>query len=195
VLSALLRRFRRWIRRVDRSRRAPSGLANLERTRFFFGRLLQADDFTLEQQYFLEKQRRHNRALHGWGIASGLGVEKDEGCFVVISSGYALSPLGDEIVVAEPVRFDICGERRLRDEETAYLAIRYAEHAVRPIPTAASEGDESATEHSRIREGFELRVLTELPSTDEVEWVVLADVVAARGELSVDSEPHRRYVA
>ena len=46
----------------------------IERNRYFAGQLLDETDLTEEQLYFREKNRRHNRLLHGWGIVSGLGV-------------------------------------------------------------------------------------------------------------------------
>jgi hypothetical protein len=44
----------------------------LKRVKYHHGMLLSAKDLTAEQEYFLERQRRHNRYLHGWGVVSGL---------------------------------------------------------------------------------------------------------------------------
>ena len=52
---------------------------SLERPRFFSSKLLRTEDLALEQQYFREKLRRHNRNLHGFGIVSGLKVTTDSG--------------------------------------------------------------------------------------------------------------------
>lgn len=52
-------------------------IANLQytkRNRFFAGRLLTAEDLKLEQEYLREKQKRHNRYLHGFGVVFGLEV-------------------------------------------------------------------------------------------------------------------------
>jgi hypothetical protein len=160
--------------------------------RFFRGQLITAEDLTQDQVYFREKQRRHNRLLHGWGIICGLDVTTAGGCFVKISSGYALDQMGDEIVVAEPVRLDVCAENRTDEGRTGYLAVRYATRATRPIAAEAS-ANEDATEYSRTRDEFELGVLSELPRPEE-SWVILADVTVAAGEVSVDQERHRRYV-
>jgi hypothetical protein len=70
-----------------------------ERLRYYFGRLLTVDDFTLEQNYFRGKQKLHNRALHGFGIVSGLRVSVDSGKLVV-SAGLALDCEGNELVLA-----------------------------------------------------------------------------------------------
>jgi hypothetical protein len=70
-----------------------------ERLRFFPGRLLSAGDFALEQNYFRGKQKLHNRALHGFGIVSGLSVKLEAGK-VVITAGLALDCEGNELLLA-----------------------------------------------------------------------------------------------
>ncbi len=39
--------------------------AGLERVHYFPRQLITANDMTAEQDYFRQKQRRHNRFLHG----------------------------------------------------------------------------------------------------------------------------------
>jgi hypothetical protein len=75
-----------------------SELKPFERLRFFNGRLLTAGDFALEQNYFRGKQKLHNRALHGFGIVSGLRVTVELGK-VVVAAGLALDCEGNELVV------------------------------------------------------------------------------------------------
>ena len=69
-----------------------------ERLRFFNARLLTAGDFALEQNYFRGKLKLHNRALHGFGIVSGLKVTVQSGK-VVVTAGLALDCEGNELVV------------------------------------------------------------------------------------------------
>ena len=45
-----------------------------ERPRYFPRQLITADDLTLEQEYFRNKLRLHNRLLHGWGVVCGAQV-------------------------------------------------------------------------------------------------------------------------
>lgn len=47
-------------------------IQNLERVRYFFGKLISVEDFQEEQSYFLNHLRRRNRFLHGWGVIAGL---------------------------------------------------------------------------------------------------------------------------
>lgn len=156
-----------------------------ERNRYFVGRLLGAEDFEQEQHYLLEKARRHNRLLHGWGIVCGLlvrpGPAESE---VTVEPGYALDPRGDEILVEDEVTVDLCE----RTERPLYLAIRYAECATHPIP-----GGESV-EYSRVRETFVIDIVTELPGEP---WVVLAEVLldSSLGVSSIDCHTHARRIS
>jgi hypothetical protein len=61
---------------------------------------LTAEDLELEQEYFHEKLKRHNRSLHGFGVVVGLEVSRSARD-VVISTGLAIDCQGNEIVVPE----------------------------------------------------------------------------------------------
>jgi hypothetical protein len=50
-------------------------IAEFQRLNYFFGQLLSYGDFQLEQKYFREKLKLHNRCLHGYGTLCGLLVE------------------------------------------------------------------------------------------------------------------------
>jgi hypothetical protein len=152
----------------------------IERIRYFPGRLLGEADLAHEQLYLLDKARRHNRMLHGWGVVSGLRVrEGPAGDEVTVEPGYALDPNGDEIVVADDVIVPLrrededgnavspCAEadrrkrvRRKRSrDEPLYVAVRYAECATAPVPAGES------VEHGRTRESFAVKLLTRLPAS------------------------------
>jgi hypothetical protein len=182
-LRSLFGRLRQAI--LGSGRPCAGGLVSLERPRYFAGRLLTPEDLADEQDYFRERLRRHNRLLHGWGIVSGLEVEPAGSCTVTISPGYALDPSGEEIVVPEPTRHDVC-KAGLVEGATGYLAVRYAEEDLAPVAT------EGAAEATRIREGFELAVRAGPPWGEEP-WVLLAEVTLAGREVSVETA-HRRYV-
>jgi len=112
--------------------------ASVTRPHFFSGRLLDVDTLTAEQDYHREKLRRHNRALHGYGVVTGLsvGVESNPGGgLVVVDPGYAIDALGEEICVrhratlAAPTTGDC-----------AFVTLRYWEH----LHPAAGEMPEEA---------------------------------------------------
>lgn len=103
-------------------------LQQFQRTRYFSGRMLSAEDLQREQDYHRDKGRLHNRLLHGWGVVDGLQVSVDRGS-VVISPGVALDCTGNEIVLAELARLPLP-----RRAGRHVLTIRYAEAAVDPSP-------------------------------------------------------------
>ena len=70
----------------------------LKRPNFFSGKLLTADDLSQEQEYVLDKFKRHNRTLHGFGIISGLKVSAHAGQ-ITVAPGIALDCEGNELVV------------------------------------------------------------------------------------------------
>jgi hypothetical protein len=79
-----------------------------ERPRYYARQLITSDDLTLEQDYFRNRMRLHNRLLHGWGVVCGAqvclvpktngnGNGQFEPWLVYVKTGYILSPCGDEI--------------------------------------------------------------------------------------------------
>lgn len=121
-------------------------LRHLKRNRFFSGKHLTAEDLQLEQEYFREKLKLHNRYLHGFGVVSGLDVSN---CSrdVVISPGLAIDCEGNEIVVPEPL------EQVLPSSDlvsTLFLSISYIEVETDPVRGVVPNCSE--IEKSRIEE-------------------------------------------
>lgn len=132
------------------------GLHTFMRPRFFAGQLLTETELTGLASYFIEKQRLHNRYLHGYGVVVGLQVECD-GCGpgVIVRSGYAIDPCGADIVLPDSVSVNVakliaqCTDRAKVDdcdpprypraegcddrEQTWCLWVRYKEQQARPI--------------------------------------------------------------
>ena len=117
------------------------------RNNFFAGRLLTADDLALEQNYFREKQKLHNRALHGFGVVSGLDVIQRPGK-LIITAGLAIDCQGNEIVVEEPVELSL--PQSVAGSST-YLRISYHENESGSVPTEET-GESSCS--LRIEEKF-----------------------------------------
>ena len=44
----------------------------ITRVRYFAGQVLGVAELETEQRYLIERLRRRNRRLHGWGIVGGL---------------------------------------------------------------------------------------------------------------------------
>lgn len=81
-----------------------------ELPRYYPRQLITPDDLTLEQNYFRDRMRRHNRLLHGWGVVCGAMVcpvttTNSDGTIsftpwkVKVQKGYILGPYGDEIII------------------------------------------------------------------------------------------------
>jgi hypothetical protein len=124
----------------------------LKRLGYFIGQVLTADELQLEQKYFIEKHKLHNRALHGFGIVSGLKVTVGGG-LIIVAPGLAIDCDGNELVVDSEQTIAPSG---LDDQRIAYLGIRYLEKCVDPVP-AASGGEAG----SHIQESFELTLAPE----------------------------------
>lgn len=86
------------------------GLECLCRPRFFPGQLLTDEDLNQLDHYVVEKNRLHNRYLHGHGIVCGLDVvcHPCDSKSVIVKPGYALSPCGDDIIVCKDSSVNIC---------------------------------------------------------------------------------------
>lgn len=69
---------------------------------YHFGMLLGVEDFRTEQGFHLGGRRRHQRALHGWGVVWGYPVSFDaERGEVRAGPGYALDAAGRDLELQE----------------------------------------------------------------------------------------------
>ena len=100
-----------------------------KRLSYFTGQLLTAESFKLEQEYFREKQKLHNRSLHGFGIISGLKVMVESGQ-IVIEPGLALDCEGNELVVSTTVIVS----PPTGDSHSGYVQVSFAEKFTDPVP-------------------------------------------------------------
>ena len=122
-------------------------LVHLSRPHYFSGKLLTDQDLNQEQTYFIERFKRHNRSLHGFGVVFGLKVSTDKGK-VKISAGMGLDCEGNEIIIPTdqtlpPPSFD---------SKVAFVTLKYSEDC---------EGVMPAGKPSSIVESFELIHTTE----------------------------------
>lgn len=133
------------------SRPAPPAGAPLIRPSFYPGQLLDAATLRAEQDYHREALRRHNLALHGVGIVSGLEVHVEDGAEksearVRVNPGYAIDPRGQEIALA-------CSAAVVLPQTPAqvYVSIRHQDVPSTPVPTA-----DGGSVFSRIEEACTL---------------------------------------
>ncbi len=96
--------------------------APLKRPRYFPRQLITPAEMNLEQAYFRERHKLHNRMLHGWGTVCGSLVcpildeivdengnrhEEARPWCVVVKPGYLLGPCGDEIYIDTDEKVDL----------------------------------------------------------------------------------------
>lgn len=153
----------------------------LERNRFFYGKLLTAEDFIAEQNYFNTKLRLLNSLLFGSGVIAGLNIIKTDERSVAIDSGIALDYAGREIIVPEPIivkinELDGYDEfvRENTDYTRAFLCIEYNELRTQPIHSIARtalDDENDGPEYNRITEGFSLYITSKAPEGEPCEAV------------------------
>jgi hypothetical protein len=97
---------------------SPCSNSIAELPRYYPRQLITPADLTLEQDYFRDRLRRHNRLLHGWGVVCGalvcpVSVTNADGTVslspwvVQVQPGYILGPYGDEIILDCPRTVDV----------------------------------------------------------------------------------------
>lgn len=84
-----------------------TGTSALQRPRYFARQLVTPAELNLGTDYVLERLRRHNRLLHGWGVVCGLKVCRVPGAEgelalpwkVAIKPGHAIDGHGNDVTV------------------------------------------------------------------------------------------------
>lgn len=111
-----------------------------------------AEDLKLEQEYLREKQKRHNRYLHGFGVVFGLevSVTGDQGGNVHVTPGLAFDCEGNEVVVGEPLTRSLPWPEEVGS--TIFLSVVYLEKETDVAPE--QESGFSEIQYLRIEERF-----------------------------------------
>ena len=78
------------------------------RNHFFYGKLMDVDQFEKEQSYGMAKRALMNRIVLGRGVVCGLNVVKDPELEdrILVLPGVAIDDCGREIVIPEKVSID-----------------------------------------------------------------------------------------
>lgn len=130
-------------------------LTPAKRNNYFTGKLMTEADFEKEQSYHREKNKQHNRYLHGYGVVCGLWVvptDPPRPRSVVVKPGLALDSWGREIVVPEPIEFKL--RKQSRRTDSVYLVMEYRERPLEPVIVPGLDQEE--TNYSRIHETYQL---------------------------------------
>lgn len=139
-------------------------LSTPERNHFFYGKLMDVDQFEKETRYFNEKRWLLNRLVLGRGVVCGLKVQFLPGKpgWIVIEPGVALDGWGREIIVPALLHLDA---RQLTDDQgnpagevskdPVLVGLAYAEEKTEPVPVLVPECDTpSHCAPNTIRECF-----------------------------------------
>lgn len=160
--------------------------AEFVRLRYFFGQRLGVIDLADAQSYLVGKQRFHNLRAHGAGVLCGLGAERymfPQGSsptrpttLLRVRRGAALDACGREIVVGWDQCIDVAawyaqhpGVHIQPDGNATTVSLRlwvalcYRECPSDPAPAPRDPCgcDAGGCEYARIREGFELKLVTD----------------------------------
>src|SRR5262249_18297732 len=156
------------------------------RLRYFFGQRLGVVDLTDEQAYVVGKQRFHNLRAHGAGVLCGLRAERflfpagvppsTPTRVLLVRKGAALDGCGREIVVGWDQCIDVgawFAKHLATSDDLQHWFDPGAEHALwlavcyrdcpsdpQPAPRDPCGCDPGGCELGRVREGFELKLLT-----------------------------------
>jgi hypothetical protein len=170
------------------SPRPISDLPELRRVRFTSGQILGVDDFRAEQAYHRERQRLHNRMLHGWGVVAGLDV-RSRGGEVIVSPGLALDAAGDEVILTTEHILTL--PPPLGADRSRYLIVRYAETLTDPIEALALT--EPQTEFTRVLQGATIGAQVTLPRAPDL-GIAIARVLWRTSQWRADPRFKRRRV-
>lgn len=173
---------------------------NFERNKYFYGKLLNVEDFETEQRYMNDKRRILNRLVHGMGVVCGMNVVGVDEETVSVEMGLALDFAGREIVVEKPVLkklSTIDGFEDYEDDDEVnnrmYLYIEYREVEKEGVHNIAAGGrDSSKQEYNRIQEGYHLYLSSQEPEEKFLTRSLYEDVktvYAANGMKIVQTVP------
>lgn len=159
--------------------------AEFARLRYFYGQRLGVVDLNDAQAYQVGKHRFHNARLHGAGVVCGLRVDRyqavqgavalRDGTVLTVTRGAAIDACGREILVPVNQCIDINAWYAVNKDRDAVA--RWAEnHETEPLwvclkyrdcpsdpqlaPRDPCGCDSGGCEYARVRESFELSILT-----------------------------------
>ena len=135
---------------------------DFQRNHYFAGKIMTAEDFSTEQDYFLGKLRRHNRYLHGWGVVRGFEVSL-RGDKIVVTPGVAVDCAGNEIILEAREMLELPPDQR-----QFYLAVAYTETLAYPVPTLITgvASPEERVEYGLVQEGCCVEIMGQDPAAE-----------------------------
>jgi hypothetical protein len=141
--------------------------SKLQRARFRPGMLLEHEDLDLLNTYTRDLSRLLFGSLFGCGVICGLVVKAQTNCDrlqVTVGAGVALACSGDPIQVTKDQVFFMNEDYRPPQNARLWVELCATKKCCAPRTAICSSDDEETTsECSRERDGFEIKVVTERP--------------------------------
>jgi hypothetical protein len=173
-----------------------------KRPNYFAGQYLLAEDFKSEQNYHIDRQRRHNRLLHVSGIAEGLKVilNEPQERKVKVTAGTAFDNEGRQIILLADIVVDLeqvtirlatdvdnvqDGTKTNPIPEGDYIfSIKYREEQT------DQQGEENTTTRVQEKPNFVLRYANE---PNDEDGIVLAKISVKKNVVKDCREEARQY--
>jgi hypothetical protein len=139
------------------------------RVNYTLGMILGAEDLRQDQRYQMARDDRHQRALHGWGVACGLEVDIGDGSELRVHPGMAVDAVGQTICISSTQCADLLAWLADQDvgegETTVWVLACYdaCETDLLPVPSGPCRDLDDALAASRLVDSFELRLSLEPP--------------------------------
>ena len=144
------------------------GTSKLVRPRFGPGMLLQHEDLELLNSYTRDLSRLLFGSLFGCGVICGLVVKVGDKCGkvqITVGAGVALACSGDPIHVPADQSFSLSEDCPPEISSPLWVVLCATSKCCAPRPSLCeSDEDETKSECTRERDGFEIRVLPQRPT-------------------------------
>ena len=125
-------------------------MADIKRLHYFTHQFLVESDFTDEQQYHLAMRRRHNAALHDYGVADGLAVTRSGDREITIQPGMAIDRDGRELVLLDSRIVSLSDAAAFPGGATVHLTIAWHEEESDPSTATGVTGNTRITETPQV---------------------------------------------
>lgn len=143
-----------------------------KRVRYSLGMIVGDDELRQDQRYLSARDDRHQRALHGWGVASGLELEMGDGGHLEVHPGAAVDGTGRWICVDVTQCADLLPWLQAQDDlptmpqmVTVWVTLCYDECATDliPVPSGPCRTLDNSVQPSRVKDAFRLGLTLEEP--------------------------------
>ena len=144
-----------------------------KRVRYSPGMIVGDDELRQDQRYFAARDERHQRALHGWGVVSGLELVLQDAGHLEVHPGAAVDGTGRWICIDVTQCADLLPWLATREDlpnlpatVRLWVTLCYDECAtdVIPVPSGPCRTLDNSVQPSRVKDAFRLELSLEEPA-------------------------------